>query len=375
MTQPGIAPPPDTHPPAPMEPPVPSALLPSAPTERGWAKLLLALAAFLLVLPKIPQLQAFLPLEQTMVLFVPVLAACALVGWWAGGRAFLAIAWVAVAVLVAAPSPTTGDPFYNLARGWSLLLAGSFGLVCLLGTERPLFTRALVALGITLGLAMIMSLIGPVTIAQASAIVAGEFALRNRQTMDAMNQFIASHPTDWAQVVKSVPQLAQLPAETQTELDLLSKGGLAVFPALLALQSIAAIALAWATYHRLSRARLGPPLKPLREFRFNDQLVWGLIVGLTIMLLPTLTALSGAGRNLLVFFGALYAMRGLGVLSWFTKPGRLRVLAIVGFILLFAPVLNALVVLGFLMLSVAALALGLGDTWADWRGRARSTPL
>jgi len=323
-------------------------------------------------------LRAFLPLEQTMTLFVPAVAACALVGWWAGGRAFLAIAWGAIAVLVAAPSGTGGgnpDPFYNLVRGWSLLLAGAFGLVCLLGTRRPLFSRALIALGVTLGLAMIMSLIGPVTLAQASAFVAGEFARRNRETMDIMNQFIAGHAKEWAQLTASVPQLAQLPAETQTELGLLSKGGLAVFPALLALQSIAAIALAWATYHRLGRARLGPPLKPLREFRFNDQLVWGLIVGLTIMLLPTLSAISGAGRNLLVFFGALYAVRGLGVLSWFTKPGRLRAVAIVGFVLLFAPVLNAFVVLGFLMLGVAALALGLGDTWADWRGRARSTPL
>ena len=98
----------------------------SAPTERGWGKLFLALAAFIL-LPKIPQLSALLPVEQTMVLFVPALAACALVGWWAGGRAFLAIAWVALAVLMSVRSTVPPDPFYNLARGWSLLLAGSFG--------------------------------------------------------------------------------------------------------------------------------------------------------------------------------------------------------------------------------------------------------
>src|SRR6478736_1199073 len=101
-----------------------------APSERGWGKLLLALAAFLIV-PKIPQIAAMLPVEQTMVLFVPALAACALVGWWAGGRAFTAVAWVAVAVLFTM-RPGANDPFYNLARGWSLLLAGSFGLVCLL---------------------------------------------------------------------------------------------------------------------------------------------------------------------------------------------------------------------------------------------------
>jgi len=136
---------------------------------------------------------------------------------------------------------------------------------------------------------------------------------------------------------------------------------------------LAALALAWATYHRFSRTRLGAPLRPLREFRFNDQLVWGLIVGLTIMLLPTLTALSGVGKNLLVFFGALYALRGLGVLSWFMAPGSLGVTLGIGFVVLAVPLLGAFVALGFVMLGIAALALGLGDTWADWRSRARPT--
>ena len=79
----------------------------SAPTERGWGKLFLALAAFIL-LPKIPQISALLPIEQTMVLFVPALAACALVGWWAGGRAYLAAAWVAIAVLMSVRSGVAG---------------------------------------------------------------------------------------------------------------------------------------------------------------------------------------------------------------------------------------------------------------------------
>ena len=54
---------------------------------------MVALTAFFL-LPMLPQVRALLPVDQTMLLFVPALAACALVGWWAGGRAFMAIAWV-----------------------------------------------------------------------------------------------------------------------------------------------------------------------------------------------------------------------------------------------------------------------------------------
>jgi hypothetical protein len=344
----------------------------SAPTERGWGKLLLALAAFVLI-PKIPQISALLPVEQTMVLFVPALAACALVGWWAGGRAFLAIAWVAIAVLMSARTSTTPDPFYNLTRGWSLLLAGAFGLVCLFNTTRPFFARALVALGVTLALALVMSMLGPVTMSQASTIVGNELAHRNGEFLATLDSVIKAHPKDWQDLTAKVPQFNQFPAETSKTLTTISRGGLVVFPALLALESLAALALAWATYHRFSRARLGAPLKQLREFRFNDQLVWGLIVGLVIMLLPTLSTLSGVGKNLLVFFGALYALRGLGVLSWFMAPGSLGVTLGVGFVMLAAPVLGVFVALGFVMLGIAALALGLGDTWADWRSRARPT--
>jgi hypothetical protein len=76
---------------------------------------------------------------------------------------------------------------------------------------------------------------------------------------------------------------------------------------------------------------------------------------------------------LLLFFGALYAVRGLGVLSWFMAPGALAVTATVGFAMLLWPVLNVIAGLGFMALGIAAFGLGLGDTWADWRSRARST--
>ena len=351
--------------------PVPSAApVVPAPSERGWAKLFLALAAFLF-LPA--AMRALVPIDQSTTLLVPAVAACALVGWWAGGRAFLAIAWVAIASLLVwriGPTPTQFD---NLARGWSLLLAGSFGLVCLFGPNRTLFARSLVALGTTLVLATIMCLIGPVSLADAGKIVADEFARRNVESVAALNRAIQLNASQWSAMTAKVPQLANMPAQMEGRLAEISNLGVAIFPALLALQSLAALALAWATYHRLGRARLGAPLKPLKEFRFNDQLVWGLIVGLTIMLLPTLKALHGAGKNLLVFFATLYAVRGFAVLAWFMAPGALGVTLTVGFVMLLLPILGVFAALALMMLGVAALALGLGDTWADWRSRARQT--
>jgi hypothetical protein len=342
-----------------------------APAERGWWRLLLALGAFLLV-PALPQFKALLPVEHTMILFVPALAACCLVGWWAGGRVLLAVIWVALAVLVAVQTPAAPSVHYNLARGWSLLLAGAFGLICLFGARRPFFSRALTALTVALGLTLAMTAFGPMTSGQVQEAVSAEFGRRNSETMAMIRQILSAYSDSWQQVVSRVPNASEAPEDIEVQLRTLSAAGTKVFPALLALESLAALALAWATYHRLGRTRLGSRLAPLRDFRFNDQLVWGLIVGLTIVFLPTLSALHTVGSNLLVFFGALYALRGLGVIAWFLAPTALLGGISVGLAVLL-PIWPTPAVLGFMLLLIAALGLGLGDTWADWRRRPRPT--
>jgi hypothetical protein len=136
----------------------------------------------------------------------------------------------------------------------------------------------------------------------------------------------------------------------------------ALAPALLALESLVAIALVWGLYHRVSRTRLGPPLGALRDFRFNDQFVWGLIAGITFVALPSLDVLRGLGFNLLLFFGALYLLRGLGVLTWFLAPRRIALALLI-----------LVAVVSWPIIGVFSLGLGLGDTWFDLRGRARTT--
>lgn len=338
-----------------------------APSERGWGKLLLALAAFLLIPPYTP-LRALLPVEDTLLLLMPALAACCLVGWWAGGRLLLAVIWVGLAAwMLMQPAPA--GPYFNLVRGWSLLLAGSFGLVCLFGTGRPFFSRALSAAALALTLVLLMSSRGPLTPARARLAVQAEFARRNSETLAIFRTALKEHP----EVVKSMPQVASLPTEVEGQLNIMAKTGAGLFPSLLLLESLVALALAWGTYHRISRTRLGAPLGFLKDFRFNDQFVWGLIAGVTIVFVPALEFLDIAGRNLLVFFGALYAIRGFGVLSWFLAPGALAAALLVGFAMLWWPVLNAVAVLGFMLLALAAFGLGLGDTWVDWRSRVRPT--
>ena len=338
-----------------------------APSERGWGKLLLALAAFLFI-PWMPPLRALFPVEETLLLLLPALAACCLVGWWAGGRLVLALVWVGLAAWALA-QPAVPGSFYNLARGWSLLLAGGFGLVCLFGAQRPFFSRALATLSLALVLVLVMGARGPLTPTRARDAVQVEFARRNAESVAIFRTFVKEHP----EFVKAMPEMATLPDEFETQLRLTAETGLGLFPSLLLLESLAALALAWATYHRLSRLRLGVPLGHLKDFRFNDQLVWGLIAGLAIVFVPALDFMGGTGRNLLVFFGALYAIRGFGVISWFLAPGALAVTLLVGFAMLWWPVLKTVAVLGFMLLALAAFGLGLGDTWADWRRRARPT--
>ena len=101
---------------------------------------------------------------------------------------------------------------------------------------------------------------------------------------------------------------------------LTAQGGWVLWiPALLALASLAGLAVAWWAFRRLV-AREGSPLAPLRQFRFNDGLVWLLVAGGVLLLagagygIGVEHGTARAGSNLLLFTAALYALRGLAVL-------------------------------------------------------------
>ncbi|MFL5579160.1 MAG: DUF2232 domain-containing protein [Gemmatimonadaceae bacterium] len=334
---------------------------PSAPRERGWWRLVVALLAFLMV-PYVPMLRAIAPIEQTLLLVVTAMAACALVGWWAGGRLALAASWVLLAaVVIASPAPTGAVAYDKLVRGWALLLAASFGLVCVFGQRRPLLGRALSAVGVAVAVALVAMAAGTTSPERLRDAVRAELDARTEESVRALREVSAS--PGWRQFVADHPGAASLATQSEQQLREVPQRSAAIFPALLGIESLMALALAWSIYHRVSRARLGPPLARVREFRFNDQLVWGLIVGLVVLLLPSLSGLKPVGMNLVVFFGALYALRGFGVLAWFLAPDRIGLAPLIGFALLMPPLVGAV-----------ALGLGLGDTWVDWRTRgARHT--
>jgi hypothetical protein len=332
----------------------------TTPTRKqSWWPLLWGLAA-LLLLPLGPPLDEVFPIDQTLLLLVPAVAACAMVGWKLGGRAALAVVWLLFAGWVLLqPAGSPGTPYDQMARGWAILLAASFGLVSLWNAALPFFVRALTAVGIASGVGFMIALSSPSGIARFQHSAESEFSRRASASLERIEA--GRETPQWKEWAAKAPWLDAMQDENETLIRALPEHAASLLPALLALESLAALALAWGFYQRLSPVKIGPPLSPLTEFRFNDQLVWGVAVGATLCLLPTFADGRNAGFNLLAFFGVLYLLRGLGVLAWITK-GRYLVLGILSLIPPFG-----------VMLGVLALALGLGDTWLDLRRRAQAS--
>ncbi len=137
-----------------------------------------------------------------------------------------------------------------------------------------------------------------------------------------------------------------------------------LYPAFMALMSLAGLRLAWSWYHRIASRPVGPVPTRFTAFRFNDQLVWGWVVGLALTLLSPTPAGTFLGSNLLLVWGVLYAARGLAVFS--AGSGGIS-----------APIIATLSVVAMFLLPfvVAGLTLlGLADTWLDFRRRLVATP-
>jgi hypothetical protein len=361
----------------------------TAPQERGWRWFVLALLLMLSVsaaphwTPALALMSGlvrlFFPIEQFAVLVVMAIATCAIVGWWAGGRWFVAVLWFVAAALMLRALPPAAPGYASFVRGWALSLSAAFGLVSLTTRTRALLGRALTATAIAAVVTVTGIAVqsagagGPMD--DATRMLSGEYQRRVQQSLEswrgrtessAWRTFAAQLPSSAARAEKLAGTLSGLAdaGSASAGSGWTARGPLLLLaPALLGIESLLALGLGWAAYHRLSRVRIGPPLSPLRDVRFNDQLVWGLVVGATLLLLPTLVEWRAVGANFICFFGTLYALRGAGVLTWWI-PDRVAALAPIALVIL-VPLLGPIVVLALVL--AATFALGLGDTWRDFR--------
>ena len=334
--------------------------------ERGWWRVVLATLLFLFVTVT-PVVRIILPIDQPLVLILPSIAACAVAGWWAGGRIASALSCIAVAALALVMFTNAGGTYAYLAVGWTVLLAATFaGLVILSPVEqgedgevkKPFSSQAFAAIALTLVLAAGATLATKQGAATVKQMVSVEASKRSEKSLAEWRQTTGSK--EWLDVFAGNPDAKTIASTMEEQLQAAPEVATSLFPSMLALESLIALAIGWAVYHRFGRERLGPPLAALRDFRFSDQFVWGLVIGLALIVMPGMCSLSVLGANLLVFFGALYALRGVGVALWFLSPGRV----LMGFLIVFALVFGQI-------LGVMAVGLGVGDTWLNWRARAK----
>ncbi|HXV86881.1 MAG TPA: DUF2232 domain-containing protein [Gemmatimonadales bacterium] len=88
------------------------------------------------------------------------------------------------------------------------------------------------------------------------------------------------------------------------------------YAAVVALQLMGGLSLAWALHRRVAARPLGDAALRFREFRFTEHLGWVAVVALAAVLIPRLAAAKLAAANLLVVAGALYALRGAAVATF-----------------------------------------------------------
>ena len=138
----------------------------------------------------------------------------------------------------------------------------------------------------------------------------------------------------------------------------------ATTPGMLALQSLAGLALAWQWHVQLAAQPLGAPLAPFREFRIGDGWVWGVVAWLGLLVAPVSGVLKLAGTNLGFVLGALYVLRGAAIVVSFAQVVGVSAVALV-----IAAAAAATLALPLLFLIPGLCTLGITDTWYQYRRR------
>ncbi len=228
-------------------------------------------------------------------------------------------------------------PLWYIERGWAVLLAGGFAISTTLAPGRPILDRSLMGVAIAGGTVGAMGAQRPDLPAALDRHVSGQF--------DRVLAMYDSRAFGGPVVDAAVRQFVGLWE--------------AVYPAMLVLASVSALALCVYLLGRIRGEEAALP--PLRHFRFSTHLVWVLILGLALLVLPAGDWAHRAGGNVVTVMGGLYLLRGAAVLVWvgaavISSGWVIAVWAIAALALYPVTIGTALVV-------------GVSDTWLDLRSR------
>jgi hypothetical protein len=303
-------------------------------TERGWT----LLRASLLVMATV----MLSPMSPVWIVFVPF--ALLLLAFRTDDWMSVAIAAVVLGLGFAGSRP--GGMEWYVPRAWSLIAGGAFVGVSAVRSRDGLMDRSLAAIGLALGAVALIGWVRP-------------------GILQGVNWWITGEIRQAALVAGGILEQLQGTAdpEVRRQMDLTVQRWVAfqqdVYPALLSLATVAALGLAWFGFDRISGRFRSPG--PVREFRFSDHLVWLLIGGLVLLVLPLGGKAFRIGENATLFMGGLYLLRGVAILLWIGTAAATSLWS--GVLLALAALLLYPVAIG------TALVLGLSDTWIDLRAR------
>ncbi|HEX6694857.1 MAG TPA: DUF2232 domain-containing protein [Longimicrobiales bacterium] len=255
---------------------------------------------------------------------------------------------MAVGLLALILSAHGGDGLWYFERGWALLLGAWFVAFVMLLPRAGFVNRAVAA------------------VAASAATAAAFLALRRdgfAQLDHAVTERLRTVAGDAALAMSNVLRNSAGSSDMPSNMMKAAEMQAHLFPAMIGLASLASLGAGWWVFRRVTVSD-EQPLRPLREFRFSDHLVWVLLIGAALLLLPVDELARRAGSNLVTFMAALYALRGIAVLVVIGgSPGPLGV--VIGAVL--CVVLYPLVV-------TATILVGLTDTWLDIRSKRPILP-
>ena len=256
------------------------------------------------------------------------------------------VRWIVTGLLLSAFALFSVGPLATVSRGWALMTGSVFLGLALVKPAWSVTNRALSTILVTM-VAGFAGLAFSGSIDSLDALVRGHCEAASAAALADMQGTMPNAP--WlGDVAEATDQIAGMQGD--------------VFPALLALQTLAALALVAWWIRRIGRSdspafRVGR----LREFRFNDNLIWLLIAGLLLLVIPAGSIGTRIGANALLFMSALYALRGLAVFAFMARAAPRVPMVIFGVVTILF--LSPFAVTG-------ALVMGVGDTWLDVRNRS-----
>jgi len=252
------------------------------------------------------------------------------------GYAILGASLIAIIIVMVGPY----DGMWYLERGWALLLGGCFVGLSIARPKMKISDRALEAVFGALVLAAILM-----------TLMSGAWNIVDWVISDRVRATVA-------QVIALGGSEGLAPALI-TAFYQTADAQILIFPALTALASMSALLLSWWLFMFFS-GRSEEALGSVKNFRFNDHLIWMLVVGLFLLFTRWNEPLQRLGSNAVVFIGALCAVRGAAVIVFIT--GGFSVLG-------YAMTLLGLVIVTPIVLGGAVL-IGIADIYLDFRKRS-----